>query len=142
MNIPKISFAGAVVAVLFFSTIAISYQQPPFFDLEGPIECIDFEPAEKTINIDCDHASFEDLIRTINNQSILEKLDEDGQYILKANLRVADGATFEMTSNGVDNLQYLKTCWRKWNNSSWKNTDRWCKNNLLEFFYKRRYSTR
>jgi mannuronan 5-epimerase len=108
MNIPKISFACAVVAVLLFSTIAISYQQPPFFDLEGPIECIDFEPAEKTINIDCDHASFEDLIRTINNQSILEKLDEDGQYILKANLRVADGATFEMTSNGVDNLQYLK----------------------------------
>jgi len=108
MIIPKISFAIAVVAVLFFSTFGISYQQPPFFDFEEGIECIDYEAAEKTINIDCDHASFEDVISTINNESVLEKLEEDGQYLLKANLRVADDATFEMTSNGVDNLQYLK----------------------------------
>ena len=108
MIIPKISFAIAAGAVLFFSTIGISYQQPPFFDFEEGIECIDYEAAEKTINIDCDHASFEDVISTINNESILEKLKEDGQYLLKANLRVADDATFEMTSNGDDNLQYLK----------------------------------
>jgi parallel beta-helix repeat protein len=108
MIIPKIPFAIAAVAVLFFSTIGISYQQPPFFDFEEGIECIDYEAAEKTINIDCDHASFEDVISTINNESVLEKLKEDGQYLLKANLRVADDATFEMTSNGVDNLQYLK----------------------------------
>ena len=108
MIIPKISFAIAAVAVLFFSTISISYQQPPFFDFEEGMECIDYEAAEKTINIDCDHASFEDVISTINNESVLEKLKEDGQYLLKANLRVADDATFEMTSNGVDNLQYLK----------------------------------
>jgi mannuronan 5-epimerase len=108
MIIPKISFAIAAVAILFFSTIGISYQQPPFFDFEEGIQCIDYEAAEKTINIDCDHASFEDVISTINNPSVLEKLKEDGQYLLKANLRVADDATFEMTSNGVDNLQYLK----------------------------------
>jgi mannuronan 5-epimerase len=108
MIIPKISFAIAAVAVLFFSTIGISYQQPPFFDFEEGIECIDYEAEERTINIDCDHASFEDVISTINNESVLEKLKEEGQYLLKANLRVADDATFEMTSNGVDNLQYLK----------------------------------
>src|SRR5215210_3678988 len=108
MIIPKIPFAIAAVAVLFFSPIGISYQQPPFFDFEEGIDCIDYEAAEKTINIACDHASFEDVISTINNESVLEKLKEDGQYLLKANLRVADDAIFEMTSNGVDNLQYLK----------------------------------
>ena len=108
MIILKTSFASAAVAALFFSTIGISYQQPPFFDFEEGIECIDYEAAEKTINIDCDHASFEDVISTINNPSVLEKLEEDGQYLLNANLRVADDATFEMTSNGVDSLQYLK----------------------------------
>ncbi len=37
---------------------------------------------------------------------ILENLG-DSEYLLNANLEVADGVTFEMTSNG-DNLQYLK----------------------------------
>jgi poly(beta-D-mannuronate) C5 epimerase len=109
MIIPKASFAIAAAAVLFFSMTGISYQQLPFFDFEEELECIEYEAAENTINIDCDYASFGDVVRTINNQSVLEKLEEDGQYILKANLRVADGATFEMTSNGDDdNLQYLK----------------------------------
>src|SRR5688572_9765590 len=36
--------------------------------------------------------------------------EEDGEYLLKANLRIADGATFEMSSNEDedDNLQYHK----------------------------------
>jgi poly(beta-D-mannuronate) C5 epimerase len=108
MIIPKRSFASAVAAVLFFSTIGISYEQPPFFDFENGLDCITYEAAEKTISIDCNHASFEDVFGTINDQSILEKLEQDGEYLLKANLRVAKGATFEMTSNGADNLQYLK----------------------------------
>jgi mannuronan 5-epimerase len=109
MIIPKASFAIAAVAVLFFSMNGISYQQPPFFDIEEGTQCIDYEAAENTITIDCDHAYFGDVIRTINYQSVLEKL-EDGEYLLKANLRVANGATFEMTSNEDedDNLQYLK----------------------------------
>lgn len=108
MIIPKASFAIAAVAVLFFSMNGLSYQQPPFFDIEEGTQCIDYEAAENTITIDCDHASFGDVIRTINDQSVLEKLEEDGEYLLKANLRVANGATFEMTSNEDDNLQYLK----------------------------------
>jgi poly(beta-D-mannuronate) C5 epimerase len=110
MIIPKASFAIAAVAVLFFSMNGISYQQPPFFDIEEGTQCIDYEAAENTITIDCDHAYFGDVIRTINYQSVLEKLEEDGEYLLKANLRVANGATFEMTSNEDedDNLQYLK----------------------------------
>jgi len=87
---------------------SISYQQLPFFDFEEGVECIDYDAAENTIAIDCDHASFGDVIRTINDQSVLEKLEQDGEYLLKANLRVADGMTFEMTSNEDDNLQYLK----------------------------------
>jgi poly(beta-D-mannuronate) C5 epimerase len=107
--ITKSSFATAAVAFLFFfSMTSISYQQLPFFDFEEGVECIDYDAAENTIAIDCDHASFGDVIRTINDQSVLEKLEQDGEYLLKANLRVADGMTFEMTSNEDDNLQYLK----------------------------------
>ena len=107
--IPKSYFATAAVAFLFFfSMTSISYQQLPFFDFEEGVECIDYDAAENTIAIDCDHASFGDVIRTINDQSVLEKLEQDGEYLLKANLRVADGMTFEMTSNEDDNLQYLK----------------------------------
>ena len=104
--IPKSSFATAAVAFLFFfSMTSISYQQLPFFDFEEGVECINYDAAENTIAIDCDHASFGDVIRTINDQSVLEKLEQDGEYLLKANLRVADGMTFEMTSNEDDNLQ-------------------------------------
>ncbi|MDQ3851373.1 MAG: right-handed parallel beta-helix repeat-containing protein, partial [Thermoproteota archaeon] len=110
--IPKAFFAIAAVTVLFFSMNGISYQQPPFFDFEEGIQCIDYEAAENTIIIDCDYASFGDVSRTIYDQSVLEKLEEDGEYLLKANLRIADGVTFEMTSNEDededDNLQYLK----------------------------------
>jgi poly(beta-D-mannuronate) C5 epimerase len=108
MIIPKRSFASAAVAaVLFFSTIGMSYQQLPFFDFENVLDCITYEAAEKTISIDCDHASFGDLVSTITDESVLVKLEQDGEYLLKANLRVDKGATFEMTSND-DNLQYLK----------------------------------
>ena len=108
MIIPRLSFATAALAALFFSMTSSSYQQLPFLDIEEGAQCIDYDAAENTINIDCDYASFEDVIRTINYQSVLEKLEEDGEYILKANLRVADGGTFEMNSNADDNLQYLK----------------------------------
>jgi parallel beta-helix repeat protein len=108
MSIPKLSFATAAVAALFFSMTSSSYQQSPFFDFEEGTQCIDYDAVENTINVDCDYASFGDVIRTINDQSVLEKLEEDGEYILKANLRVADGGTFEMNSNEDDNLQYLK----------------------------------
>jgi mannuronan 5-epimerase len=108
MIIPKLSFATAAAAALFFSMTSSSYQQPPFFDIEEGTQCIDYDAVENTINVDCDYASFGDVIRTINDQSVLEKLEEDGEYILKANLRVADGGTFEMNSNEDDNLQYLK----------------------------------
>jgi recombinational DNA repair protein RecR len=61
-----------------------------------------------TIAINCD-ASFLDVVQAINDPAILEQEEdqEGGQYILKANLDVADGVTFEMTSE-QDGLQYLK----------------------------------
>jgi parallel beta-helix repeat protein len=106
--IPKLSFAAALMTFLFFSMTSISYQQFPFFDFEEEgVDCINYQAAENTITIDCDHASFGDVIRTIHDQSILETLEQDGEYLLKANLRVADGTTFEMTSD-EDGLQYLK----------------------------------
>ena len=100
-------FITIIVTVLFFSMAGISYQQLPFLENDEGLRCIYYEAAEKTITIDCDHASFEDLISTIYDRSLLEKLEEeDGEYLLKANLRVADGASFGMTSS--DGVQYLK----------------------------------
>jgi mannuronan 5-epimerase len=109
MIIPKAFYVtAATVTILFFSITGISYQQLPFFADEQGAECIDYEAVENTITIDCDQASFGDVISTINDQSVLEKLEEDGEYLLKANLRISDGVTFEMTSNEDSNLQYLK----------------------------------
>jgi mannuronan 5-epimerase len=106
MIIRKRYFITITVAVLFFSMVGISYQQLPFLENDEGLRCIYYEAAEKTITIDCDHASFGDLISTIYDRSLLEKLEEDGEYLLKANLRVADGASFGMTSS--DGVQYLK----------------------------------
>lgn len=66
--------------------------------------CIDYESSENTINIMC-NASFGDVADSIRDQDVLENQGE-GEYILKANLQVDDGLTFEMNSD--DNLQYLK----------------------------------
>jgi hypothetical protein len=135
--IPKAFFITAVVAILIFSTTSMSYQQAQFpFDEETiealqeaeeeeaeeeeaeeeepieeePIEeeaCIDYDSTENTITINCD-ASFLDVVQTINDPEILEQEEQqEGQYILNANLEVADGVTFEMTSE-EDGLQYLK----------------------------------
>jgi hypothetical protein len=77
---------------------------------EEPIEeeaCIDYDSTENTITINCD-ASFLDVVQAINDPEILEQEEQqEGQYILNANLEVADGVTFEMTSE-EDGLQYLK----------------------------------
>jgi mannuronan 5-epimerase len=67
--------------------------------------CIDYDEGENTIIINC-NASFSDVVQTINDANILENLG-NGEYILKANLEIADGITFAMTSTG-DGLQYLK----------------------------------
>jgi mannuronan 5-epimerase len=95
-----------VVVLLLFSMTGISYQQLPFLDNEQGLQCIYYEPAENTITIDCDQATFEDLVSTIYDRAILERLETDGEYLLKANLRIADGVSFDMTSD--NGIQYLK----------------------------------
>src|SRR5918999_512169 len=100
----------------------ISYQQlPPPFEEEEEAEeeeeeeeaeeeeaCIDYDSTENTIAINCD-ASFLDVVETINDPEILEQEEEqEGQYILNANLEVADEVTFAMDSNEDGGLQYLK----------------------------------
>src|SRR5918993_817268 len=122
MIISKALFVTATVTILIFSMTGVSYQQVQFFfDEEGVVvvedeevedevaveggPCIGYETAEKTIAINC-NASFLDVVQTINNPQILEN-GGNGEYILNANLEVADGITFAMTSNG-NGLQYLK----------------------------------
>jgi hypothetical protein len=64
-----------------------------------------YQAGVNTISITCD-ASFLDVVQAINDPEILVS-SGTGEYILNGNLEVADGITFEMTSNG-DGLQYLK----------------------------------
>jgi parallel beta-helix repeat protein len=104
MTIFKTGFIG-VTAFLLFSMTLISTQQVQFTD--ASTACVGYQSGVNTITIDCD-ASFLDVVQAINDPEILEQEEEqEGQYILNANLEVADGVTFEMTSNG-DGLQYLK----------------------------------
>ncbi|MDQ4067304.1 MAG: right-handed parallel beta-helix repeat-containing protein, partial [Thermoproteota archaeon] len=107
MIILKTGFVG-ITAFLLFSIIVISPQQVQFTD--ASTACVSHQSGINTITINCD-ASFLDVVQAINDPEILEQEEEDdqegGQYILKANLDVADGVSFAMTSN-QDGLQYLK----------------------------------
>src|SRR5215217_3358929 len=104
LGINAFPLAGAILLLLLFLiTSVIPYQQHAAEAGEG--ECIDYESSENTITVNC-NASFLDVVQTISDSDIIENLG-NGEYLLNANLEVADGVTFEMTSSG-DNLQYLK----------------------------------
>jgi hypothetical protein len=108
---------AATGILLFLFTELLSYEQRLSFRAEaGELACIDYDEAENTITVNC-NASFLSVVQAINNPDILEQETVEGvagiagiangQYILNANLEVADGVTFAMTSSG-DGLQYLK----------------------------------
>lgn len=96
---------ATLTALLLFSVTLVSTQQGQFTD--ASTACVGYQSGVNTITINCD-ASFLDVVQAINDPEILEQEEEqEGQYILNANLEVADGITFEMTSE-EDGLQYLK----------------------------------
>src|SRR5215217_641915 len=108
----SITVAAAVIFILLsLITIIIPYGQQQWHHLPFTAEageggpCIDYDQSENTISINC-NASFLDVVQTINDPDIIENLGT-GEYLLNANLEVADDVTFEMSSNG-DGLQYLK----------------------------------
>src|SRR5215213_1079875 len=101
---------AAAILLLFLMRGVIPYpdQQPSgYFNAAeaGEGECIGYESSDNTITINC-NSSFLDVVQTINDPDIIENLG-NGEYLLKANLEVADGITFEMNSN-QDGLLYLK----------------------------------
>jgi parallel beta-helix repeat protein len=71
----------------------------------GEESCIEYDEGDNTITVNC-NTSFLDVVQTINDSNILENTG-NGEYILNANLEVADDVSFKMTSNG-DGLRYLK----------------------------------
>ena len=103
MTILKRNFV-AIIALILFSTTLVSTQQVQFS--AASTACVGYQGGVNTITITCD-ASFLDVVQVISDPAILEQEVQGGQYILHANLEVADGVTFQMTSNG-DNLRYLK----------------------------------
>ncbi len=111
-SLGKKSIIAATANLLFLLTGVILYDQQHlhYFNLAeaGEAECIDYDSTENTITINC-NASFLDIVQAIDDDpEILENLG-NGEYILNANLEVADGITFEMTSSNQDgSLQYLK----------------------------------
>lgn len=110
----KITNVAATGVLLFLFSELIPHEQRVSFKAEaGELACIDYDESENTISINC-NASFLSVVQAINNPNILEQEIVDGelgiangQYILNANLEVADGVMFAMTSAG-DGLQYLK----------------------------------
>src|SRR5215210_4548590 len=102
----SLTLAGAILLLLFLVTsVIIPYPNQQHGAEAGGGECIDYESSDNTITINC-NSSFLDVVQTINDSDIIENLG-NGEYILNANLEVADGITFEMNSN-QDGLQYLK----------------------------------
>ena len=105
MIIFKTGFVVSGIAFLIFSVTVISTLQVQFTD--ASTACVGYQSGVNTITVTCD-ASFRDVVQAINDPAILEQEEgQEGQYILNANLEVADGVNFEMTSSG-DGLQYLK----------------------------------
>jgi mannuronan 5-epimerase len=109
----SIPVAPMCAVLLFLLIDLIFYQQPhqlPFTAEAGEGgPCIDYDAAENTIVINC-NASFLDVVETINDPEILQNLG-NAEYLLNANLEVADDVTFEMTSSSSNEdggLQYLK----------------------------------
>ncbi|HEX6253779.1 MAG TPA: right-handed parallel beta-helix repeat-containing protein [Nitrososphaera sp.] len=106
----KTPIIPATAYILFLLTGVIPYdqQQLHYFNLAeaGEAECIDYDSTENTIAINC-NASFLDVVQAMDDPDILENLG-NGEYILNANLEVADDITFEMDSNQDGGLQYLK----------------------------------
>src|SRR5215207_5280939 len=101
---------AAAILLLFLMRGVIPYpdQQPSrYFNAAeaGEGECIGYESSDNTITINC-NSSFLDVVQTVNDSEIIENLG-NGEYLLSANLEVADGITFEMNSN-QDGLLYLK----------------------------------
>ena len=103
MTILKRNFV-AIIALILFSMALVSTQHVQFS--AASTACVGYQGGVNTITITCD-ASFLDVVQAISDPAILEQEVQGGQYILHANLEVADGVTFQMTSNG-DNLRYLK----------------------------------
>ena len=103
------TLASAVLLLLFLMVDVTQYSQlqfPLFNTAEaGEGNCIDYDGSDNTITINC-NASFLDVVQTLNDPDVLENLG-NGEYLLNANLEVADGITFAMTSN-QDGLIYLK----------------------------------
>jgi poly(beta-D-mannuronate) C5 epimerase len=105
MNIITRNFAVIAAAIVLFSMTLVSIPQVRFSN--ASTACVGYQGEVNTIMITCD-ASFLDVVQAINDPGILEQeAEQNGQYILNANMQVDDGVTFEMTSNG-DGLQYLK----------------------------------
>ena len=100
----SLTLASAIL-LLFLITGIIPLYPPRHAAEAGEGECISYDASENTITINC-NSSFLDVVQTINDSDVIENLG-NGEYLLKANLEVADGITFQMTSN-QDGLIYLK----------------------------------
>jgi len=96
MIILRAGFA-ILVATLMISMTLNSIQRVQFAGAGAG--CVEFSQFDRSIIISCD-SSFENVVNTMIDQNILENLGNQN-YLLKANLRIADGATLSMNSNNV-----------------------------------------
>jgi hypothetical protein len=103
------SITTAVAGLLLLMIGPVQHTQERLFFFKaaeaGEVTCIEYDETENTIAVNCS-ASFLDLVQAINDPDVIEFVG-NGEYILKANLEVADGVTFAMASS-KDGLQDLK----------------------------------
>jgi hypothetical protein len=97
-------FIFSMVALITLYQQQQQQQQQPHFAYAGGT-CINYDQTNSTITIIC-NTSFRDVADTLKDQSVLSNLGGSGDYILKANLQVNDGATLLMGPN--DGIKWLK----------------------------------
>jgi len=80
---------------MLFSTLLVSYGQ--YASISS--SCINYDPSLRTITVSCSSAGLTDIDNKLHDSNILAKLSPDGVWLLRANLVIAKGATFQMNSN-------------------------------------------
>jgi len=87
--------SALIAPSMLFSTLSVSYGQ--YASISS--SCINYDPSLRTITVSCSSAGLTDIDNKLHDSNILAKLSPDGVWLLRANLVIAKGATFQMNSN-------------------------------------------
>src|SRR5919108_5492877 len=87
--------------LLLSSSVVVAYATTT--DDDDDDDCVDYDSSFRTIEVTCD-TTFEQLEEDINDISVLEELG-NGEYLLSANIEVADGIRLTIASPAVTRVK-------------------------------------